>query len=115
MLQTYDAESIRKWLDEGNITCPQTGEDLSIPIQNRIMKTIIGDWCKANQNSFFQEMEQVSTSEHKTLYDRDFRCPLSGKMMINPVVVASGQVGFSFPLSFSAERESKGMCFLSKE
>jgi hypothetical protein len=49
---TYDRESIEKWIEAGNVTCPITNKVLrsldSIP--NHTIRKMIQDWCVANSS-----------------------------------------------------------------
>ncbi|KAJ6689512.1 hypothetical protein OIU85_005878 [Salix viminalis] len=47
---TYDRESIEKWIEAGNATCPMTNKVLSNldPIPNHAIRKMIQDWCVAN-------------------------------------------------------------------
>lgn len=92
MLQTYEAESIRKyWRDTGNIRCPKTGQNLSTNdvVPNIVFKELIDAWHNTSPDLFSQQMEEP-------------------EQLSTDVVAASAQVGSSFPLShllFSGERE----------
>ncbi|XP_022744040.1 U-box domain-containing protein 9-like [Durio zibethinus] len=46
--QTYDRPHIQKWLNEGNLTCPQTKQVLSHSIltPNCLVRELISQWCK---------------------------------------------------------------------
>ncbi|XP_073282455.1 U-box domain-containing protein 20-like [Primulina huaijiensis] len=49
---TYDRESIEKWIEAGNVTCPITKRvlrDLE-PIPNHAIRKIIQDWCVENRS-----------------------------------------------------------------
>ncbi|KAK2664596.1 hypothetical protein Ddye_003170 [Dipteronia dyeriana] len=50
---TYDRESIEKWLEDGNFTCPVTNQVLRSfdRIPNHILRKMIQEWCQENQNS----------------------------------------------------------------
>uniref|UniRef100_A0A6N2NFL3 U-box domain-containing protein n=1 Tax=Salix viminalis TaxID=40686 RepID=A0A6N2NFL3_SALVM len=47
---TYDRESIEKWIEAGNATCPMTNKVLRNldPIPNHTIRKMIQDWCVAN-------------------------------------------------------------------
>lgn len=49
---TYDRESIEKWLDGGNFTCPVTNLILSSfdQVPNHTLRKMIQEWCVENQN-----------------------------------------------------------------
>lgn len=49
---TYDRESIEKWLEEGNQTCPVTNQVLSSfdQIPNHSLRKLIQDWCVENRS-----------------------------------------------------------------
>ncbi|KAG9156233.1 hypothetical protein Leryth_022122 [Lithospermum erythrorhizon] len=49
---TYDRESIEKWTDSGNLTCPVTHQmlhDLNM-IPNHFLRKMIQDWCVEHQS-----------------------------------------------------------------
>ncbi|KAJ0964862.1 hypothetical protein J5N97_026000 [Dioscorea zingiberensis] len=48
--QTYDRESITRWMDEGHCTCPNSGQTLSHTrlVPNRALRSLISQWCAAN-------------------------------------------------------------------
>ncbi|XP_044496783.1 U-box domain-containing protein 17 [Mangifera indica] len=48
--QTYDRSSITRWLDEGNCSCPKTGQILvhTRLIPNRALRNLITQWCTAH-------------------------------------------------------------------
>ncbi|KAG6764334.1 hypothetical protein POTOM_031800 [Populus tomentosa] len=49
---TYDRESIEKWIEAGNVTCPITNKVLRSldPIPNHTIRKMIQDWCVANSS-----------------------------------------------------------------
>ncbi|CAO2823741.1 unnamed protein product [Amaranthus hypochondriacus] len=49
---TYDRESIEKWTDAGNVTCPMTKQVLKSlePIPNHSIRRMIQDWCVENKS-----------------------------------------------------------------
>ena len=49
---TYDRESIEKWIDGGNFSCPVTKQDLTVfdLIPNHALRRLIQDWCVANRS-----------------------------------------------------------------
>ncbi|XP_073144384.1 U-box domain-containing protein 20-like [Henckelia pumila] len=49
---TYDRESIEKWIEGGNVTCPITKRVLRYlePIPNHAIRKIIQDWCVENRS-----------------------------------------------------------------
>lgn len=48
--QTYDRPSIEKWLNEGNLICPQSKKVLShtILIPNCLVRKLISSWCEGH-------------------------------------------------------------------
>ncbi|CAG7907429.1 unnamed protein product [Brassica rapa] len=48
--QTYDRECIKKWLDDGNSTCPKTQVKLTSDIvtPNYALRSLIAQWCESN-------------------------------------------------------------------
>ncbi|WCJ25168.1 U-box domain-containing protein 21 [Euphorbia peplus] len=49
---TYDRESIDKWVEDGNFTCPVTNQILSSfdQIPNHFIRKMIQDWCVQNRS-----------------------------------------------------------------
>ncbi|XP_022997974.1 U-box domain-containing protein 21-like [Cucurbita maxima] len=49
---TYDRESIEKWIEGGNFSCPVTKQDLMSfdLIPNHTLRRMIQDWCVANHS-----------------------------------------------------------------
>ncbi|XVE85581.1 hypothetical protein DITRI_Ditri17bG0101900 [Diplodiscus trichospermus] len=49
---TYDRESIEKWIEAGNFTCPLTNQVLKSlePIPNHTIRMRIQDWCVENRS-----------------------------------------------------------------
>ncbi|KAJ6312853.1 hypothetical protein OIU76_011467 [Salix suchowensis] len=49
---TYDRESIEKWIEAGNVTCPVTNKVLRSlePIPNHTVRKMIQDWCVLNSS-----------------------------------------------------------------
>ncbi|CAK9317955.1 unnamed protein product [Citrullus colocynthis] len=49
---TYDRESIEKWIEGGNFSCPVTKQDLMNfdLIPNHALRRLIQDWCVANRS-----------------------------------------------------------------
>ncbi|KAL6582718.1 hypothetical protein OROMI_004799 [Orobanche minor] len=49
---TYDRESIEKWIDAGNITCPVTNQALRNldDVPNHSIRKMIEDWCVQNKS-----------------------------------------------------------------
>ncbi|KAL9234134.1 hypothetical protein vseg_009038 [Gypsophila vaccaria] len=48
---TYDRESIEKWIEKGNVTCPVTNQVLRTiePVPNHTIRRMIQDWCVENR------------------------------------------------------------------
>ncbi|KAL7142564.1 hypothetical protein ABFS83_08G131800 [Erythranthe nasuta] len=49
--QTYERASISRWMQEGHLTCPKTGQMLvhTKLVPNRAMRNLITQWCTANE------------------------------------------------------------------
>ncbi|RZS10099.1 hypothetical protein BHM03_00041267 [Ensete ventricosum] len=49
--QTYDRASITQWIDEGNRTCPNSGQTLANGglVPNRALRSMISRWCAAHR------------------------------------------------------------------
>ncbi|EEF34846.1 Spotted leaf protein, putative [Ricinus communis] len=49
---TYDRQSIEKWIEGGNVTCPITAQVLRSlePIPNHTIRKMIQDWCVDNKS-----------------------------------------------------------------
>lgn len=73
--QTYEKDSITRWIDEGHHTCPKTGQFLvhRWVVPNRSLRNMIMQWCAANgipydppdQGDFSIEAAAVVASESK--------------------------------------------------
>lgn len=52
--QTYDRESISRWIASGHATCPNTGQALahSNMVPNRALKNLISQWCREQRVPF---------------------------------------------------------------
>ncbi|PKI61073.1 hypothetical protein CRG98_018518 [Punica granatum] len=68
--QTFERAAIQKWFDEGNKTCPVTGnslECLSVPLANMVIKCVIDSWkskhCKNILAFASQMMEEKEGRE----------------------------------------------------
>ncbi|KAG2308508.1 hypothetical protein Bca52824_028256 [Brassica carinata] len=48
--QTYDRDCLKKWLEEGNSTCPKTQETLTSNTVTKIyaLRSLIAQWCESN-------------------------------------------------------------------
>lgn len=48
--QTYDRESITKWMEEGHANCPSSGQVLTSKrvVPNRALRNLISQWCTVN-------------------------------------------------------------------
>lgn len=48
--QTYDRESITKWMEEGHTNCPSSGQVLTSKrvVPNRALRNLISQWCTVN-------------------------------------------------------------------
>ncbi|KAG7572907.1 U box domain [Arabidopsis suecica] len=48
--QTYERECIKKWLEEGHLTCPKTQETLTSDTvtPNYVLRSLIAQWCESN-------------------------------------------------------------------
>ncbi|XAR65131.1 Ubiquitin--protein ligase [Bertholletia excelsa] len=55
---TYDRESIEKWIEGGNYTCPITSQLLRTlePIPNHSIRKMIQDWCVENKSFGIQRI-----------------------------------------------------------
>ncbi|XP_010549429.1 PREDICTED: U-box domain-containing protein 17 [Tarenaya hassleriana] len=61
--QTYDRNSIVRWIEEGHCTCPKTGQVLidSRLVPNRALKNLILQWCMASGISHDSEIIETPT------------------------------------------------------
>lgn len=52
--QTYDRISIARWMEEGNYSCPKTGQSLANTrlVPNRALQSLISKWCIAHEIRF---------------------------------------------------------------
>ncbi|XP_042066410.1 U-box domain-containing protein 9-like [Salvia splendens] len=64
---TYDRDSIQKWIEDGNATCPQTGkriQSLAMLIQDNVRKDMISSWFEnPSLNNEFQQADFQATME----------------------------------------------------
>lgn len=65
--QTYDRDSISRWIGDGHATCPKTGQALAHTelIPNRPLRNLIARWCR-EQNVPFESKDDSSGSEKET-------------------------------------------------
>ncbi|KAG9153034.1 hypothetical protein Leryth_027715 [Lithospermum erythrorhizon] len=81
---TYDRESIEKWIDAGNITCPVTNQVLQNvdQIPNHSLRKMIQDWCVQNKS---HGVDRIPTP----------RIPISGyqvSQICSKIIVAAKQM-----------------------
>ncbi|GAA0149995.1 hypothetical protein LIER_37043 [Lithospermum erythrorhizon] len=81
---TYDRESIEKWIDAGNITCPVTNQVLQNvdQIPNHFLRKMIQDWCVQNKS---HGVDRIPTP----------RIPISGyqvSQICSKIIVAAKQM-----------------------
>ncbi|KAK7396438.1 hypothetical protein VNO78_17447 [Psophocarpus tetragonolobus] len=80
--QTYERQSIQKWLDNGLTVCPNTHQRLvhSNLIPNYTVKAMIANWCEENNVKFTSNSKQsnsahvLSHSDHLLHQDLDCLC-----------------------------------------
>ncbi|KAJ9550268.1 hypothetical protein OSB04_014313 [Centaurea solstitialis] len=67
--QTYERESIQKWLNSNHQTCPKTGETLShlALAPNFALRNLILQWCEKN-NFELPKKESVSVAENQNAF-----------------------------------------------
>ncbi|KAL5778345.1 hypothetical protein ACOSP7_011271 [Xanthoceras sorbifolium] len=69
--QTYERESIQKWIDSGHRTCPKTRQTLAhlSLAPNFALKNLIEQWCEKNKfrlpKKDDQSSKECSTTEHE--------------------------------------------------
>ncbi|XP_042065333.1 U-box domain-containing protein 8-like [Salvia splendens] len=67
LVKTYDRDSIQKWIEDGNATCPQTGkriQSLAMLIQDNVRKDMISSWFEnPSLNNEFQQADFQATME----------------------------------------------------
>lgn len=68
---TYDRESIEKWIDGGNHTCPMTKQALSSiePVPNQALRMMIQDWCVEKRSYGIERVPtpRIPISSHDVL------------------------------------------------
>ncbi|KAK7336873.1 hypothetical protein VNO77_17424 [Canavalia gladiata] len=114
--QTYDRQSIQKWLDHGLTVCPKTHQKLihTILITNYTVKAMIVNWCEDNNvkltsNSKHSNSAHISSpSDHLLHQDFDHVCSFESLDSSNS---NSNQTGSAFEKqkdenSFRSTRES---------
>lgn len=67
--QTYERESIQKWLNSNHKTCPKTGETLShlALAPNFALRNLIHQWCEKN-NFELPKKESYSIAENQNVF-----------------------------------------------
>lgn len=86
---TYDRDSIERWIDAGNSTCPITNQPLKNPepLPNHAIRKLIQHWCVQNSSygvdriptpripiTSYEVMEILSTIEDAQKHDEHERC-----------------------------------------
>ncbi|XVF42429.1 hypothetical protein PTKIN_Ptkin01aG0362200 [Pterospermum kingtungense] len=79
--QTYDRPQIQNWLEEGNLTCPQSKQVLSnsVPIPNCLVRELISDWCKKHGIALPTPYQDIN-GETSTKLDRIYLHSLLEKL-----------------------------------
>ncbi|KAK4854221.1 hypothetical protein QYF36_020649 [Acer negundo] len=80
--QTYERESIQKWIDSGHRTCPKTRQSLvhlSLA-PNYALKNLIQQWCEKNKFRLPKKGDQAASSESSTTEQKDQISLLVGKL-----------------------------------
>lgn len=73
---TYDRETIEKWIEAGNVTCPMTNQVLKSlePIPNHTIRRMIQDWCVDNRSHGVERIPTpripINSDEVGTLLER---------------------------------------------
>ncbi|CAL0316845.1 unnamed protein product [Lupinus luteus] len=102
--QTYERQSIQKWLDHGLTICPKTRQRLTHTnlIPNYTVKAMIANWCDGNDvkissNSDHNQSSRItSSSDHSLPQDVAHSCSLRPLPSSNPVSRSSIQAGNAF-------------------
>lgn len=75
--ETFERAAIRKWFDEGNKTCPVTGNSLkclTLPLTNMVIKCVTNSWrskhCRNILSFDSQITEEKGRHELLLLHDR---------------------------------------------
>lgn len=78
-IQTFERESIQKWFDTNNDTCPTTRETLAhlSLAPNYALKNLITQWCE-NNNYKFPEKEYLASSQGSSVKDEDLASMVQG-------------------------------------
>ncbi|CAL9049660.1 U-box domain-containing protein 16-like isoform X1 [Musa acuminata AAA Group] len=65
--QTYDRESIDRWIGSGHATCPKSGQALPYLelLPNRALKNLIARWCRDNNLAYDVADTITSTSDRQ--------------------------------------------------
>ncbi|KNA03839.1 hypothetical protein SOVF_205300 [Spinacia oleracea] len=82
--QTYERESIRKWLDSSHRTCPKSGqvlEHISLA-PNYALKNLIIQWCEKNKIQVTRKKDE-SSNRNKTTTTNDPSLPEHKSIIIS--------------------------------
>ncbi|PKI61071.1 hypothetical protein CRG98_018516 [Punica granatum] len=77
--QTFERAAIQKWFDEGNKTCPVTGnslECLSVPLTNMVINCVIDSWKSKHCQNILAFASQMMEEKE----GRDFAHPDDGSI-----------------------------------
>lgn len=90
---TYDRESIEKWIEAGNVTCPMTNQVLKTlePIPNHMIRRMIQDWCVENRSHGIERIPTpripISSDEVESLLEKvsSTRDPLECRELVGKI------------------------------
>ncbi|KAE9612208.1 hypothetical protein Lal_00022119 [Lupinus albus] len=99
--QTYERQSIQKWLDHGLTVCPKTRQRLTHTnlIPNYTVKAMIANWCEENAVKFSSNSDHIQSSrvttpsDHSLPQDLAHACSLRSLPSSNSVSRSSIQAG----------------------
>jgi U-box domain len=89
----YERSAILQWLDEGHNFCPVTGNPLrrSNLIPNRTLQWEISAWATEHCGGSREELRSgKGSSSYGALPPQKFICPLTQKVMTDPVMTKDG-------------------------
>jgi U-box domain len=90
---SYEKHAITKWFDSGKRYCPVTGDPISMETlsPNSSLQWKIRYWQMKNDQEDTEHSLDDEEDRIKMLPQARFLCPLTGKVMIDPVMTREGK------------------------
>jgi hypothetical protein len=115
---SYEKAAIMKWFNEGNTTCPVSGQPITPSglVTNAKLQREIDAWVKKTSKETGQKFEFGHHKEEVPIFvamaslpPRHFFCPLSHKMMTDPVMTRDG-LNFERKVIMEALEQNSCVC-----